>query len=184
MGLVKSRDVVKINDLGEILIPENIRVSLGISKNDEFDIILKDTGHRQEITVIPHQPLRTIQNLLVEYADILAVTTDTHCCVYDTKNVIAINRDMCESRTGNEITPELIDIMTQKETKTIVCDDKSVISVTPIYLLGKHIGLITLESNTGDISEGNIKLVNHTSKLITKQLEFEKDRVTQEIKPK
>lgn len=78
--------VRRIDDLGRVVIPKEIRRTLGIREGAPLEIF---TGREGEIILKKYSPLGEMHSFAGQYADSLSQTTGTLICITDTEKVIA-----------------------------------------------------------------------------------------------
>ena len=84
---MKATGIVRrIDDLGRIVIPKEIRRTLRIRETDPLEIYTEKTG---EIVLKKYSPVGEMVEFAKDYADSLASTTGQIVCITDREQIIA-----------------------------------------------------------------------------------------------
>lgn len=86
---MKSTGVVRrIDDLGRVVIPKEIRKVLRIKEGAPLEIFTDKEG---EIILKKYSPIGELTEFATSYADTIAKTTGHIACITDTDTVIAVS---------------------------------------------------------------------------------------------
>ena len=86
---MKATGVVRrIDDLGRIVIPKEIRKVLRIKEGDPIEIF---TGREGEVIIKKYSPIGELSEFATDYAETLAKTTGHIACITDKDSVIAVS---------------------------------------------------------------------------------------------
>ena len=86
---MKATGVVRrIDDLGRIVIPKEIRKVLRIKEGDPIEIF---TGREGEVILKKYSPIGELSEFASNYAETLAKTSGHIACITDKDNVIAVS---------------------------------------------------------------------------------------------
>src|SRR5574344_1756908 len=86
---MKATGVVRrIDDLGRVVIPKEIRKTLRIKEGDPLEIFTDKEG---EVILKKYSPIGELSEFASEYADTLAKTTGHIACITDKDTVIAVS---------------------------------------------------------------------------------------------
>ncbi len=180
---MKATGIVRrIDDLGRVVIPKEIRRTLRIREGDPLEIFTDNEG---QVILKKYSPVGELAAFVKEYADALAQTTGHLTCITDKEQIIAVSggskkeylkkkisvqlekviqgRNMCKPKDG-----ELISIT---EDGSIEGYHSEVIS--PIISEGDAIGAVIFLSDNKDTTMGEVeeKLAYSASGFIGKQME-------------
>ncbi|MCX8074522.1 MAG: AbrB/MazE/SpoVT family DNA-binding domain-containing protein [Clostridia bacterium] len=181
---MKATGIVrKIDELGRIVIPKEIRKSLRIREGDPLEMYTEKNG---EIVLKKYAPMGDIMELSAVYADVLAKSTG--CIVYITDNdtVIAVAGTSKKEYLDKHISDDIINIMgeralwTSKEGQIIPIVKDDEISkyysqiVSPIICQADAIGTVILVSTDykKEVGDVEIKLIQSASIFLGKQMEI------------
>lgn len=182
---MKATGVVRrIDDLGRVVIPKEIRKTLRIREGDPLEIFTDRDG---EVILKKYSPIGELSEFSAEYAEILSKTTGFACVITDKDTVVSIagipKKEYVDKGISNElerIIEDRVYFFTKEKTdKTIpitIYDDNSKYNsqiVYPIISDGDTVGSISLMSieNKNRIGDSEIKIVQTASMLLGKQLE-------------
>ncbi len=123
---MKATGVVRrIDDLGRIVIPKEIRKTLRIKEGSPLEIFTEKEG---DIILRKYSPIGEISSFSSEYAESLAKITDLIAIITDKDIVIACSGTQKKDLLEQKISSELEKIIDKRE--SIVTDDKSAILIT------------------------------------------------------
>lgn len=113
---MKATGVVRrIDDLGRVVIPKEIRKTLRIKEGDPLEIFTDKEG---EVILKKYSPIGELSEFATEYAETLAKTTGHIACITDKDTVIAISGGSKKEFLEQGISDELEKIMEDKEKYT------------------------------------------------------------------
>ena len=101
---MKATGIVRrIDDLGRIVIPKEIRRTLRIKEGDPLEIFTDKEG---EVILKKYSPIGELSEFATEYAETLNKTTGHIACITDKDTVIAISgaskKEWLEKEVSNE----------------------------------------------------------------------------------
>ncbi len=180
---MKSTGIVrKIDDLGRIVIPKEIRKNLRIRVGDPLEIYIEKDG---KVILEKYNPMGNIAEISKDYADALAKTTGYGVIVTGTEKVIAavgtgkleyLNKDISEDI--NKVMDDRV-IWTTKHYTPIRIIEGDVKSryvsqiIAPIISDGDAIGTVIIFSTESRkvMTEVEYKLVQSATMFLSKQME-------------
>ncbi|MBR5489180.1 MAG: AbrB/MazE/SpoVT family DNA-binding domain-containing protein [Firmicutes bacterium] len=134
---MKATGIVRrIDDLGRVVVPKEIRRVLRIREGDPLEIYTSSTG---EIILKKYSPISELGQFACEYADTAAQILGGTVIVSDTDQVIA-----AAGPSRKEYTDKLVDMELDKiiQSKNRYLNDHKI--VVPIISQGDPIGSITI----------------------------------------
>ncbi len=156
---MKATGVVRrIDDLGRVVIPKEIRKTLRIKEGDPLEIFTDKEG---EVILKKYSPIGELSEFAIGYAETLSKTTGHIACITDKDTVIAVaggpKKEYLEQSLSNEIEQIMEDKEVYKSDKNnnvsvpIVKNDKkdriyNSQIVYPIISNGDSIGTVILLS--------------------------------------
>jgi AbrB family transcriptional regulator, stage V sporulation protein T len=179
---MKATGIVRrIDDLGRVVIPKEIRRTLRIREGDPLEIFVDRDG---EVILKKYSPIGELGDFAKEYAESLSEALGHICLITDRDVVIATSgaskRDFLEKAIGSEVEKAM------EERKTIsnfaageyaVTRDKqepfSAQVIAPIISGGDPIGTVVLLSREENIKMGDleVKLAETAAGFLAKQME-------------
>ena len=110
---MKATGVVRrIDDLGRIVIPKEIRRTLRIKEGEPLEIFTDREGH---ILLKKYSPIGELSEFATEYAETLAKTTGHIACITDKDTVIAVSGGSKKEYLEQGISKDIERIMDDKE---------------------------------------------------------------------
>ena len=125
---MKATGVVRrIDDLGRIVIPKEIRKTLRIKEGDPLEIF---TDREGGIILKKYSPIGELSEFATEYAETLAKTTGHIACITDKDTVIAISGGSKKEYLEKGVSKQLEQIMDDKENYTSKDNNNTAIPIT------------------------------------------------------
>src|SRR5574344_2256589 len=113
---MKATGVVRrIDDLGRVVIPKEIRRTLRIKEGDPLEIFTDKEG---EVILKKYSPIGELSEFATEYADTLAKTTGHIACITDKDTVIAVAGGAKKDYFEKSISSEIEKVLENKEVYT------------------------------------------------------------------
>lgn len=184
---MKATGVVRrIDDLGRVVIPKEIRKTLRIKEGDPLEIFTDKEG---EVILKKYSPIGELSEFATEYAETLAKTTGHIACITDKDTVIAVSGGSKKEFLEQSISDELEKILEDKENYTSKENNDIAVPITkndnkerrfnsqvvyPIISDGDVIGsVILLSKETGTkMTEVEQKVVQSAASFLGKQMEI------------
>lgn len=182
MKVMKATGIVRrIDDLGRVVIPKEIRRTMRIREGDPLEIYTDNDG---EVIFKKYSPIGELSAFATQYADVLGKTTGLAVIVTDRDHVIAVaglpKKELLERRA----TTALEEVMEQRKNFALTGEekqklqpvegvDRSAMCCSPIIAAGDVCGSIMLlcdESGTF-ATECEIKLISAAAQFLGKQME-------------
>ncbi len=183
---MKATGIVRrIDDLGRIVIPKEIRRTFRIKEGDPLEIFTTKDG---EVIFKKYSPISELQTFAAEYADSLQRTSLMSVFICDRDEIIAVSGASKKEYLEKKISKELEEIV-EKRTLYIRDEDKEAVSVVrdggghfvncamPILSEGDVIGCVLTAGAYNGKSSSNIsfetesKLVQTAGIFLGKQME-------------
>lgn len=106
---MKATGIVRrIDDLGRIVIPKEIRRTLRIRETDPLEIYTENTG---EIVLKKYSPVGELSQFAKDYAESLASTTGQIICITDREQIVAVSGAVKKDFMSKQITRELEELI-------------------------------------------------------------------------
>ena len=110
---MKATGVVRrIDDLGRVVIPKEIRRTLRIREGDPLEIFTDKEG---EVILKKYSPIGELSEFASSYAETLAKTTGHISCITDKDTVIAVSGGSKKEFLEQDLSQELEQLMDDKE---------------------------------------------------------------------
>ena len=132
---MKATGVVRrIDDLGRIVIPKEIRRTLHIKEGDPLEIFTDKEG---EIILKKYSPIGELSEFATGYAETLSKTTGHIACITDKDTVIAVSGGSKKEFQEQGLSKELEEVMENKEVYTSGDNNEIALPITET----KHIAV-------------------------------------------
>ena len=139
---MKATGIVRrIDDLGRVVIPKEIRKTLRIKEGTPMEIY---TDREGQIILKKYSPIGELNTFAREYVEALVQTTGLAACITDRDLVVAAAGSGSRELEGKEISRELDMVISGREGKMI--DGKSRDNITHF----RRYGFILPENDTAD----------------------------------
>ncbi len=182
---MKATGIVRrIDDLGRVVIPKEIRRTMRIREGDSLEIYTDKEG---EVIFKKYSPVGGLSDLATEYAETLARTSGQAACITDRDNIIAVSGVPKKDLNEKTVSTELEQFMTDKVNYTHKNGDTKLVPiadgvdkyyagvVVPIVSEGDPVGSVVFFSdsdNTQKIGEVESKLAESAAGVIGRHLEI------------
>lgn len=182
---LKATGVVRrIDDLGRIVIPKEIRRTLHIKEGDPLEIFTDKEG---EVILKKYSPIGELSEFATGYAETLSKTTGHIACITDKDTVIAVSGGSKKDFLEKSLSPELEKVMENKEIYTSKENNELALPITqndnnerrynsqviyPIISDGDVIGsviLLSKEQNT-KMGDTELKVVQSAAGFLSSQM--------------
>ena len=173
--------VRRIDDLGRIVIPKEIRRTMRMREGDPLEIF---TGQGGEIIFKKYSMMAELGEFSQNYADSLYRVSGLHCVIFDSDRVIAYTGSGKKDILGLAASREIEDLLHQRSSyfrqyaseKTILPymhSEFKVVGASPIIAAGDGVGVVALVSDGDEVlNETQKKLLVLTSTLLANHLEI------------
>ncbi|WP_058300460.1 stage V sporulation protein T [Gorillibacterium timonense] len=179
---MKATGIVRrIDDLGRVVIPKEIRRTLRIREGDPLEIFVDRDG---EVILKKYSPIGELGDFAKEYADSLFENTNHIVLVTDRDNIIAVSggskKDFMDKQVGSIVESSMENRRSALESGSgsyeIVKDNKETYSsyvVSPIVAGGDPIGSVIMLSKEEGVKMGEMeqKMAEIASGFLGKQME-------------
>ena len=180
---MKATGIVRrIDDLGRVVVPKEIRRTLRIREGDPLEIF---TDREGEIILKKYSPIGELSIFAKQYAEAMAQTTGHVVAIADRDQFIAVAGSGKKDLLAKSVSRELEHLMTERETVTANKGDKNFVSISydeeeytgqvivPIICEGDVIGAVLLlaretKQRLGDME---LKIAQTAASFLGRQME-------------
>jgi len=171
----------KVDDLGRIVIPKEIRNVLFIKEGTPMEISVSDEA---SIVLRKNNAIENIGDIAEKYCNVLYEILDNPIFISDDRKILYCVGASKKTYQNKELSNELIKMISNSINYTASDEYKTTLLpiikggevdcisqiIIPIILEGNSIGLIILLSNKNTLGSSDVKIVQAVSKLISMQL--------------
>lgn len=181
---MKATGIVRrIDDLGRVVVPKEIRRTLRIREGDPLEIF---TDREGEIILKKYSPIGELSQFAKQYGDALSQTTGHVVFITDRDQFVSVSGSAKKELVGKQISKELEDAVNERESIAAASTEKSFIKIgtdedseftgeviSPIISEGDAIGaviILTKDAKT-KLGEVEIKIAATASNFLGRQME-------------
>ena len=125
---MKATGIVRrIDDLGRVVVPKEIRRTLRIREGDPLEIF---TDREGEIILKKYSPIGELGIFAKQYAESLAQTTGYIVCVTDRDQVIAVSGGAKKELLAKPISKSLEALIESRKGKVMTSEDRDFVPIT------------------------------------------------------
>lgn len=181
---MKATGIVRrIDDLGRVVIPKEIRRTMRIREGDPLEIF---TDREGEVILKKYSPIGELSDFAAQYAETLAKTSGHVICITDKDSVIAVSGAPKKEFVEKRVSSDIEKVMQEKSTFVMQPGDEKRISiiegmddkytaavVVPIISEGDTIGSVVFLSTDPNTTMGEVesKLAQSAAGFLGKQME-------------
>ncbi len=148
---MKATGIVRrIDDLGRVVIPKELRRTLRIREGDPLEIYTTSEG---EVIFKKYSPIGELGDFATNYADTLAKTSGHGTCITDRDSVIAVSGIPKKELMEKPVSIELENVMNEKATYNISSGKKkiSIVDGTDKYNAGVVVPIVSEGDTIGSV---------------------------------
>jgi AbrB family transcriptional regulator (stage V sporulation protein T) len=124
---VKATGIVRrIDDLGRVVIPKEIRRTLRIREGDPLEIF---TDREGEVILKKYSPIGELSDFAAQYAESLHKTSGHITCISDRDTIIAVSGASKKEFLEKSLSPEIEKVMEEKTTFIVKTPEEKSISI-------------------------------------------------------
>ncbi len=183
INAMKATGIVRrIDDLGRVVVPKEIRRTLRIREGDPLEIFTDKEG---EIILKKYSPIGELSTFAKQYAESLSQMLGCLAGICDMDQVVAAAGNGKKELQDEDITRELGEFLKERKTRNAKAGEKKYVPVvsktepysqeviSPILCAGDVIGAVLLMNmDQKDLfEEREICLAEYTAKVLGKQME-------------
>lgn len=178
---MKATGIVRrIDDLGRVVIPKEIRRTMRIREGDPLEIYTSNDG---EVIFKKYSPIGEMSENAAQVADIMYKLAGCPVAVFDRDHVVSVSGAAKKEWNARRVSPELEDLMESRrmyfsengDASLIPAEgvDKKAVACLPIISSGDVTGAVAfLDNGTGSgINESQKSLIQAASQFLGRQLE-------------
>lgn len=179
---MKATGIVRrIDDLGRVVVPKEIRRTLRIREGDPLEIF---TDREGEIILKKYSPIGELGQFAGQYAEALANTSGCLVCITDRDHVIAAAGSGKRDFDGKPLSKQLESVIEDRESFVAARDEKQYVKVTlddkeehegqavcTVISEGDAIGSVVLYQKEAKPTDAELKLAQVAAGFLGRQME-------------
>ena len=112
---MRSTGIVRrMDELGRVVIPKELRRTMRIKEGEEIEVIQKD----DTLILKKYSAVSEMLDFQAEYASSIYRTTGYTAIITDTDKIVALSGDLCKRTIGSPIDERLQEVMELRRTET------------------------------------------------------------------
>lgn len=169
--------VRRIDDLGRIVIPKEIRKKLRIRDGENLEILVENDN----IILKKYSIMKNIEDFASNFTDAIYSYIKCNIIITDDEKIIAASGPLKKKLLGREISDSLLTCIQRKENlyekyqKSLTITEKEKLEVTyaisTICSQGDPVGLVLFFSEDETISESDMRICEIAAKILSKYLD-------------
>ncbi|MGN0172610.1 MAG: stage V sporulation T C-terminal domain-containing protein [Acutalibacteraceae bacterium] len=178
---MKATGIVRrIDDLGRVVIPKEIRRTMRIREGDPLEIFTDAGG---EVVFKKYSPVGELSDFAAQYADVMSRACGMPVIICDRDHIIAVAGAPKKELYEHRLSPMLEELMESRQTyiapaggactPPVEGSERCVNVCSPILCAGDMIGAVCLLQNEQGAapSEGDVRLTQVAASFLGKQME-------------
>ena len=177
---MKATGIVRrIDDLGRVVIPKEIRRTMRIREGDPLEIYTDTSG---EVIFKKYSPIGELSLSAMQYADAVAASSDLSIVICDRDHCVAAAGISKKEVIERRVTPELEEIMESRKIAVFNAQEdrfalegvnKKICVAAPIIAAGDICGAVVLlaSDKIEEANETDIKIATIAASFLAKQME-------------
>ena len=176
---MKATGIVRrIDDLGRVVIPKEIRRTMRIREGDPLEIYTSAGG---EVIFKKYSPMGELSEFAVQYAEVLSQATKFPVLICDRDHCVAAAGISKKEVLERRISPEIEEIMESRQSKRFEDNSalaleglkRSVKAIVPIINAGDIGGAVIMVSDemNSPCTESDLKMLNVAAAFLGRQME-------------
>ncbi|MDD3429856.1 MAG: stage V sporulation T C-terminal domain-containing protein [Oscillospiraceae bacterium] len=179
---MKATGIVRrIDDLGRVVIPKEIRRTQRIRMGDPLEIFTSPEG---EVIFKKYSPIGELSSFAGEYAEVLFKIANLPIVVTDRDHIVAVGglpkKDFIDKRVSNTLeqimeSRRIYTNGSENDAVVTLCDgcERTVGAVAPIINQGDVIGSVVFVAPSANVhpNETDVKLISVAAAFLAKQME-------------
>lgn len=160
---MKATGIVRrIDDLGRVVIPKEIRRTMRIREGDPLEIYTSNDG---EVIFKKYSPISELSGGANQVAEVIYKLGNAPVVIFDRDHVVAVAGVKKKEFTERRVSAALDDLMENR--KSYLYNTKSDLKILPVEGVDKHAIAIFPILSTGDVTGAVAFLANEAEDLIT-----------------
>ena len=147
---MKATGIVRrIDDLGRVVIPKEIRRTMRIREGDPLEIFTNRDG---EVIFKKYSPIGELSEFASDYVEVLSRTTGHIVCVTDKDSVIAVAGAPRRELMDKPVSGDMERVMDSRSTYTENGDNMHIVEGETAYTVGVAVPIITEGDTVGSVA--------------------------------
>lgn len=155
---MKATGIVRrIDDLGRVVIPKEIRRTMRIREGDPLEIYTSNDG---EVIFKKYSPINELSGGAMQVAEVIYKLGNSPVVIFDRDHVVAVAGVQKKEFNERRVSASLEDLLENR--KSYLFSDKNASRVSPVEGISRHAVAIFPIMSTGDVTGAVAFLANDT----------------------
>ncbi len=160
---MKATGIVRrIDDLGRVVIPKEIRRTMRIREGDPLEIYTSNDG---EVIFKKYSPINELSGGAMQVAEVIYKLGNSPVVVFDRDHVVAVAGVQKKEFNERRVSASLEDLLENR--KSYLCTDASDTKVQPVEGISRHAIAVFPILSTGDVTGAVTFLANDNDAVVT-----------------
>ena len=174
---MKTTGIVRrIDELGRIVIPKEIRRSLRIKEGESLEILINNG----DIILKKYSVIKNLNDFAQNITDSIYSFVKNNILITDTNSILAVSgplkKELLNKSIGTDLESKIKrrEEMLERHKKNLKITDKELectYAVSPVIVAGDVIGLVMIISTEDNVEDVDLKLAQIASKFLSNHLE-------------
>lgn len=174
---MKTTGIVRrIDELGRIVIPKEIRRSLRIKEGESLEILINN----EDIILKKYSVIKNLNDFAQNITDSIYSFVKNNILITDTNSILAVSgplkKELLNKSIGTDLESKIKrrEEMLERHKKNLKITDKDLectYAVSPVIVGGDVIGLVMIISTEDNVEDVDLKLTQIASKFLSNHLE-------------
>ena len=174
---MKTTGIVRrIDELGRIVIPKEIRRSLRIKEGESLEILINN----EDIILKKYSIIKNLNDFAQNITDSIYSFVKNNILITDTNSILAVSgplkKELLNKSIGTDLESKIKrrEEMLERHKKNLKITDKDLectYAVSPVIVGGDVIGLVMIISTEDNVEDVDLKLTQIASKFLSNHLE-------------
>ncbi len=180
---MKATGIVRrIDDLGRVVIPKEIRRTMRIREGEPLEIFTEKDG---ELILRKYSPVGEISEVSAECAEAVAQITKRTCLITDKEKIVAYSGNHKKEYVDKEISKEAEEILSGRKSRLFNVEDVKIPITSnderkhysqvfsPILVYGEAMGMVVImdDDTEDEMTDTEVSMANMTALFFGKQME-------------
>ena len=176
---MKATGIIRrIDELGRIVIPKEIRKTLRIKDGDNLEIFVEG---EEKIVLKKYSLMKKLDDFAQNFTDSIFSFIKYNILITDTDNILAVSGNLKKEYLNKEISEDLdsmlkrrIEMLENHPKKIKLVDDKEITctyAISPIIVNGDSVGLVVILDTEGKIGDNEFKMAKIAAQFLKTHLE-------------
>ncbi len=160
---MKATGIVRrIDDLGRVVIPKEIRRTMRIREGDPLEIYTSNDG---EVIFKKYSPINELSGGAIQVAEVIYKLGNSPVVIFDRDHVVAVAGVQKKEFNERRVSQSLEDLLENR--KSYLCNNKNDNKVHPVEGINRHAVAVFPILSSGDVTGAVAFIANDSEAIVT-----------------